>query len=77
MLLDRASQFVFLTPQLAVKWWGTVAKEFEAAHPNVTVKYTPIPGGYNDIINKLDLLYRTPSTAPDVAGCRPANSGRG
>jgi multiple sugar transport system substrate-binding protein len=61
------SQFVFLTPQLAIKWWGTVAKEFEAAHPNVTVDFTPIPGSYNDIVTKLSLLYRTPSTAPDVA----------
>src|SRR5271165_6082070 len=61
------SQFVFLTPQLAIKWWGTVAHEFEMAHPNVTVQYTPIPGGYLDIVNKMSLLFRTPSTAPDVA----------
>ncbi len=61
------SQFVFLTPQLAIKWWGTVAREFEKAHPNVTVQFTPIPGGYLDIVNKMSLLFRTPSTAPDVA----------
>jgi multiple sugar transport system substrate-binding protein len=61
------STFVFLTPALAVKWWGQVAKEFEKAHPNVTVQYTPIPGGYTDIVTKLNLLYRSPSTAPDVA----------
>lgn len=36
------SQFVFLTPQLAIKWWGTIAREFEKTHPNVTVQYTPI-----------------------------------
>lgn len=61
------SQFVFLTPQLAIKWWGTVAREFEKTHPKVTVQYTPIPGGYLDIVNKMSLLFRTPSTAPDVA----------
>lgn len=61
------SQFVFLTPQLAIKWWGTVAHEFEKAHPNVTVQFVPIPGGYPDIVNKMSLLFRTPSTAPDVA----------
>ena len=55
------STFVFLTPQLATKWWGTVAKEFEAQHPNVAVQNTPIPGGYNDIVTKLNLLYRDPS----------------
>ncbi|MGO8959012.1 MAG: extracellular solute-binding protein [Streptosporangiaceae bacterium] len=60
------SQFVFLTPQLAITW-GTVAHEFEKAHPNVTVQYTPIPGSYLDIVNKMSLLFRTPSTAPDVA----------
>jgi len=61
------STFVFLTPALAVKWWGTVAKEFEATHPNVTVQFEPIPGGYTDIVTKLSLLYRQSSTAPDVA----------
>lgn len=61
------SQFVFLTPQLAIKWWGTIAREFEKSHPNVTVQFTPIPGGYLDIVNKMSLLFRTPSTAPDVA----------
>jgi multiple sugar transport system substrate-binding protein len=61
------SQFVFLTPQLAIKWWGTVAREFEKAHPNVTVQFTPIPGSYLDIVDKMSLLFRTPSTAPDVA----------
>jgi multiple sugar transport system substrate-binding protein len=61
------SQFVFLTPQLAIKWWNMVAREFEKAHPNVTVQFTPIPGSYLDIVDKLSLLYRTPSTAPDVA----------
>lgn len=61
------STFVFLTPQLATKWWGTVAREFEKQHPNVTVQQVPIPGGYTDIVTKLNLLYRSPSTAPDVA----------
>jgi len=61
------STFVFLTPALAVKWWGGVAKEFEKAHPGVTVKFDPIPGSYNDIVTKLSLLYRSSSTAPDVA----------
>jgi multiple sugar transport system substrate-binding protein len=61
------STFVFLTPALAVKWWGGVAKEFEKTHPNVTVQFEPIPGGYTDIVTKLSLLYRQSSTAPDVA----------
>jgi multiple sugar transport system substrate-binding protein len=61
------STWVFLTPQLAIKWWHTIATEFEKQHPNVKVVFTPIPGSYNDLVTKLNLLYRSPSTAPDVA----------
>jgi multiple sugar transport system substrate-binding protein len=61
------SDFVFLTPALAKEWWTTVAHEFEQQHPGVKVEYTPIPGGYNDIVTKMNLLFRSPSTAPDVA----------
>ena len=61
------STFVFMSPSLATKWWHTVARQFEQQHPNVTIQWIPIPGSYVDIVNKLNLLYRTPSTAPDVA----------
>jgi len=61
------SDYVFITPQLAKKWWTQVAQQFEAQHPGVTVKFTPIPGGLTDIVTKLNLLYRSPSTTPDVA----------
>jgi len=61
------SDYVFIKPQLATKWWHQVARQFEAKHPGVTVKFQPIPGGFTDIVTKLNLLYRSPSTAPDVA----------
>jgi multiple sugar transport system substrate-binding protein len=61
------SDFVFLTSALGTKWWDGVASDFEKKYPNVTVNFVPIPGGYNDIVTKLSLLYRSPSTAPDVA----------
>ena len=61
------STYVFDTTALTHKWWKQVAKQFKAAHPKATVQFIPIPGSYNDIVNKLSLLYRTPSTAPDVA----------
>src|SRR5260370_20876934 len=41
-------------------------KQFEAAHPGVTVKLIPIGGSYNDFVNKTDLMLRTPATTPDV-----------
>jgi multiple sugar transport system substrate-binding protein len=69
------STFVFMSPSLATKWWHTVGREFEQQHPNVTIQWIPIPGSYVDIVNKLNLLYRTPSTAPDVAELPSPNLG--
>jgi multiple sugar transport system substrate-binding protein len=61
------STYVFDTEQLTTKWWKQVAQQFEAQNPGIKVQLVPIPGSYNDIVNKLSLLYRSPSTAPDVA----------
>jgi multiple sugar transport system substrate-binding protein len=61
------ADYVFLTPDLAKSWWGKVKQDFEAKHPNVKVEYTAIPGGYNDLVTKLSLLYRDKSTEPDVS----------
>lgn len=61
------ADYVFIKPELAKKWWTGVAKEFEAENPGVKVKFTPIPGGLTDIVTKLNLLYRSPATTPDVA----------
>ena len=61
------SNYVFDTTGLTQKWWKQVAAQFKATHPKATVQFIPIPGSYNDIVNKLSLLYRNPSTAPDVA----------
>lgn len=61
------STYVFDSQALTNKWWNQVAKQFEAQDPGVKIKFIPIPGSYNDIVNKLSLLYRNSSTAPDVA----------
>lgn len=61
------STYVFDTTQLTTKWWNQVAQQFEAQNPGIKVQLVPIPGSYNDIVTKLSLLYRSPSTAPDVA----------
>ena len=58
---------MFDTEGLTKKWWNQVAQQFEAKNPGIKVQLVPIPGSYNDIVNKLSLLYRSPSTAPDVA----------
>ena len=59
--------YVFDTEDLTKQWWNGIKQQFEAKYPNVTLKLVPIGGGYDDIINKLSLLYRSPETAPDVA----------
>jgi multiple sugar transport system substrate-binding protein len=61
------SNYVFDTTGLTSKWWNQVAADFKKTHPNATIQFIPIPGSYNDIVNKLSLLYRSPSTAPNVA----------
>ena len=61
------SDYVFDTTGFTVKWCTQVANEWKKSHPGGTVQFIPIPGSYNDIVNKLSLLYRNPSTAPDVA----------
>jgi multiple sugar transport system substrate-binding protein len=59
--------YVFDTEDFTKKWWGGIKTQFEKQHPDVTVQLVPIQGGYDDIVNKLALLYRSPSTAPDIA----------
>ena len=59
--------YVFDTEDLTKKWWHGIKSQFESAHPDVIVQLVPIGGGYDDIINKLSLLYRSPRTTPDVA----------
>jgi multiple sugar transport system substrate-binding protein len=61
------STYVFDTEQLTSKWWNQVKQQFEAQNPGIKIALVPIPGSYNDIVNKLSLLYRNASTAPDVA----------
>jgi multiple sugar transport system substrate-binding protein len=67
LTMAYGATYVMITPQDAKSWWGGIAKEFEAAHPNVTVNTVPIPGAFNDIVTKLALDYRSASTAPTIA----------
>jgi len=58
--------FVFDTNDLGAKWWNSIKDQFDKMYPNAEVKLVPIEGGYDDIVNKLSLLYRSPATTPDV-----------
>jgi multiple sugar transport system substrate-binding protein len=66
LTIAYGSTFVFATAALAPQYYGNIAREFEAAHPGVTVKLIPIAGSPSDIVTKLSLLYRSPSTAPTI-----------
>jgi multiple sugar transport system substrate-binding protein len=60
---------------LATEWWNQVKTDFTNEYPNVTVQYMPIPGSYQDFVNTLSSLYRSSSTAPDVAEMPSADLG--
>ncbi len=60
---------------LATEWWSQVKTDFTNEYPGVTVQYIPIPGSYQDFVDKLSSLYRSPSTAPDVAEMPSADLG--
>ncbi len=62
-----SSDWVPLTPEAGKAWWADLVRQFKASHPGVNVQQIPIPGSYADVENRLSLLFRSPSTAPDVA----------
>jgi multiple sugar transport system substrate-binding protein len=47
-------------------WWTQVKQRVEAANPNIKVKLEPIIASEGDYYTKLDLMMRSPSTAPDL-----------
>jgi multiple sugar transport system substrate-binding protein len=68
------STYVFDTTQLTTKFWTDLQKQFDAQNPGATLQLVPIPGSYNDIINKLSLMYRSGSP-PDLAELPTAQIG--
>jgi multiple sugar transport system substrate-binding protein len=62
-----SNDLVFDTTALAATWVKEATAAFKAEYPNAKIVWEAIPGNYQDVINKLSLLYRSPSTAPDVA----------
>ena len=47
-------------------WWTAVKQRVEAANPNIKVKLEPIIADEGSYYTKLDLMMRSPSTAPDL-----------
>jgi multiple sugar transport system substrate-binding protein len=48
------------------EWWQSVKSTVEAANPNIKVKLEPIVADEGSYYTKLDLMLRSPSTAPDL-----------
>ncbi len=47
-------------------WWNKVKQQVEAANPKVQVKLEPIVADEGSYYTKIDLMLRSPSTAPDL-----------
>jgi multiple sugar transport system substrate-binding protein len=67
------SDFEPATPQAGKAWWDDVIHQFESTHPGVKVQLIQIPGGFSDSENKIALLFRSKSSAPDVVGLSDLN----
>lgn len=67
--------YVYFTVPQANGFFNKVIAQLKAAHPGATVKLEPITGSYPDIVNKVSLLYRNSSTAPDVVEIPSAQIG--
>jgi len=65
--LAASQTYIFDTAALNARYYTALKSEFQKEHPGVTLQIENLPGSYQDILNKLALLYRSPSTAPDVA----------
>ena len=70
-----SQSYAYFTPQLSKATWDSIIKQFETQHPNVVVKEVPMPGVMTDIVTKISLLLRDPSTAPDVLELPTPNVG--
>jgi multiple sugar transport system substrate-binding protein len=62
-----STTYVFGSTALAKAYVNSIKQQYEKKYPGYTVKLIPIDGANNEIVTKLSLMYRSPSTAPDVA----------
>jgi len=61
-----SNNYVFDTDAQATSWWNKVTKEFDQQNPGSTLKQLGVGGTDIDEMNKAALLFRSPSTTPDV-----------
>src|SRR5438874_2534481 len=61
-----STTYVFDADDLSVTWWDKVKKEFEQQYPNAKLNLQGFNGTDVDLVNKVALEYKNPSTTPDV-----------
>src|SRR5205814_6689273 len=61
-----STTYVFDSDDTSVIWWDKVKKEFEAAYPKAKLNLQGFNGTDVDLVNKVALEFKNPSTTPDV-----------
>lgn len=61
-----STTYVFDSDDTSVIWWNKVKSEFEAAYPKAKLNLQGFNGTDVDLVNKVALEYKDPSTTPDV-----------
>ena len=61
-----SNNYVFNSDQLATQWWKGIAKQWKAKYPHTKLVLEGTGGTDIDLMNKAAILFRSPSTTPDV-----------
>jgi multiple sugar transport system substrate-binding protein len=61
-----SNNYVFNSDSLATKWWTGIAKQWKAKYPHTKLVLQGTGGTDTDLMNKAAILFRSPSTTPDV-----------
>ena len=61
-----STTYVFDSDDTSVVWWNKVKTEFESAYPKAKLVLQGFNGTDVDLVNKVALEYKNPSTTPDV-----------
>jgi len=61
-----SNNYVFNSDQLATQWWKGIAKQWKAKYPHTKLILEGTGGTDIDLMNKAAILFRSPSTTPDV-----------
>lgn len=61
-----SNNYVFNSDTLATQWWQGIAKQWKAKYPHTKLVLEGTGGTDIDLMNKAAILFRSPSTTPDV-----------